>query len=176
MQTLKQIGPKRIVKHILFVFWQGIFSVLGFSPLRVFWLKLFGAQIGSNTIIDKIDFINLDRKGLSGLSIGNNCFLGRGTLLDLADKITLHNQVIISPKVNVITHMSVGLKNHPLHEKYPSKSGPVIFKNACFIGASTTILHSVAIGQKSVVGANSLVNKSIPTNCLAAGNPAKVIK
>jgi len=176
MQTLKQIGPKRVLKHIVFVFWQAIFNFLGFSPLRVFWLKLFGAQIGQNSIVDKIDFVNLDRKGLRGLSVGSHCFLGRGALLDLADKITLKDHVIISPRVSIFSHMSVGLKTHPLYKKYPPQLKSVIINRGCFIGASTTILCGVTLNENSVIGAGSLINKNIPKNKLAAGNPVKIIR
>lgn len=39
----------------------------------------------------------------------------------------------------------------------------------------TTILKGVNIGNNVIIGANSLVNKDIPDNCVAAGNPAKVL-
>lgn len=47
--------------------------------------------------------------------------------------------------------------------------------NNVFIGMKSTILKGVHIGSNVVIGANSLVNKDIPDNCVAAGNPAKVI-
>lgn len=45
----------------------------------------------------------------------------------------------------------------------------------CFIGADTTILPNVHIGEWSIIGAGSLVTKDIPPHCVAAGNPARVI-
>lgn len=44
-----------------------------------------------------------------------------------------------------------------------------------FIGMKTTILKGIHIGNNVIIGANSLVNKNIPNNCVVAGNPAKVI-
>lgn len=44
-----------------------------------------------------------------------------------------------------------------------------------FIGMKSTILKGVHIGNNVIIGANSLVNKDIPDNCVAAGNPCKVI-
>lgn len=44
-----------------------------------------------------------------------------------------------------------------------------------FIGMNTTILKGVHIGNNVVIGAGSFVNKDIPDNCVAAGNPCKVI-
>ena len=45
----------------------------------------------------------------------------------------------------------------------------------CFIGARTTILPNVTIGDNTIIGANSLMNKDIPDNVVAAGNPCKVV-
>ena len=44
-----------------------------------------------------------------------------------------------------------------------------------FIGMQLTILKGVHIGNNVIIGANSLVNKDVPDNCVAAGNPCKVI-
>lgn len=53
--------------------------------------------------------------------------------------------------------------------------GAVEIGNNVFIGMKSTILKGVHIGNNVIIGANSLVNKDIPDNCVAAGNPCKVI-
>lgn len=53
---------------------------------------------------------------------------------------------------------------------------PVIVEDNVFIGTGAIILKGVTIGRNSVVGAGSVVTKSIPENTIVAGNPAKVIK
>lgn len=53
--------------------------------------------------------------------------------------------------------------------------GGVSIGNNVFIGMHSTILKGVHIGNNVIIGANSLVNKDIPDNCVAAGNPCKVI-
>nr|WP_232380617.1 DapH/DapD/GlmU-related protein [Leptospira ainlahdjerensis] len=52
----------------------------------------------------------------------------------------------------------------------------VIIGDNVWIGSQVIILKGVVIGNNSVIGAGSVVTKSIPENCLAAGNPAKVIR
>lgn len=46
----------------------------------------------------------------------------------------------------------------------------------CFIGLNSIILPGIVIGNEVVVGAGSVVTKNIPSNCIAAGNPAKIIR
>jgi maltose O-acetyltransferase len=45
-----------------------------------------------------------------------------------------------------------------------------------WLGVNVTVLKGVTIGENSIIGANSLVVKSIPANCVAAGNPCRVIR
>lgn len=56
------------------------------------------------------------------------------------------------------------------------KMASVIIKNNVFIGANSTILKGVTIGENSIIGACSLISKSIPSNEIWGGNPAKKIK
>lgn len=69
------------------------------------------------------------------------------------------------------------------HEIDPSRRSrsvgrilPVIIGNNVWLGSRVMVLKGVTIGDNSVVGAMSVVSKSIPPNCVAAGNPAKVIR
>lgn len=56
------------------------------------------------------------------------------------------------------------------------KVAPIIIKDGAFIGAHSIILKGVTIGEKSVIGAGSVVTKSIPDSEIWAGNPARFIK
>jgi len=174
MLIIQAIGLKRLLKHIVFTFWQGVFDLLPFSPLRIVWLRLGGATIGPNCVIDKIDLVNLDRLGLNGLKVGRFCFLGRGVLLDLAGHITLEDWVILSPRATILTHMSVGLKSHPLFKKYPPRIDHTKVKRGAFIGANATILEGVTVGAETLIGAGAVVTKNIPRRRVAIGVPAKV--
>lgn len=55
------------------------------------------------------------------------------------------------------------------------KSAPVVIGEDCFIGAGTIILKGVTIGNRTIIGAGSVVTKSIPADCIAAGNPCRVV-
>lgn len=175
-RIIKEIGLKRLGKYFIFSFWQAIFNLLIFSPLRVFWLRVGGAKISKGCVVDKIDFINLDRAGLVGFWVGRECFLGRGALFDLAGEIILHDQVTVSSRACILSHFSVGFANHPLITKYPKAVTKTVIQTGSFIGLQALILPGVQIGRESLIGAGSVVTKNIPAFSKAAGVPAKIIK
>ncbi len=55
-------------------------------------------------------------------------------------------------------------------------SAPIFIEDDVWIGAHSIILKGVTIGARSIIGAGSVVTKSIPADCVAAGNPCKVIR
>ena len=57
-----------------------------------------------------------------------------------------------------------------------NKEGKIIVKKNCKIGSHSVIMPGVTIGENSIIGAFSFVNKDIPNNVIAVGVPAKVIK
>lgn len=59
---------------------------------------------------------------------------------------------------------------------HTAKCAPIVIEDHVLIGARSIILKGVTIGRGSVIGAGSVVVKSIPPGCIAAGNPCKVIK
>lgn len=105
---------------------------------------------------------------LCGFKIGKNCFIGMKCYLDdlCVDKMEIGNNVIISYGVYFACH---GRKQG--HNK-------LVIKDGVYIGMKTNIIarHDIEIGEGAVIGAMSLVNKSIPSNSTAVGIPAKVIK
>jgi acetyltransferase-like isoleucine patch superfamily enzyme len=55
-------------------------------------------------------------------------------------------------------------------------AAPVIVEDNVFVGANSIILKGVTIGENSVIGAGSVVTRSIPANVIAAGNPARMLR
>ena len=58
----------------------------------------------------------------------------------------------------------------------PFKHGQIIIEDDVWLGANCIILKNVTIGARSIIGAGSVVSKSIPADCIAAGNPCKIIR
>lgn len=61
-------------------------------------------------------------------------------------------------------------------DNHTAKCAPIVIRDHVLIGAKSIILKGVTIGEGTVIGAGSVVVKDIPANCIAAGNPCKVIK
>lgn len=57
-----------------------------------------------------------------------------------------------------------------------AKSAPIVIGDHCLIGARCIILKGVTIGSRTIIAAGSVVTRPIPADCIAAGNPARVIK
>lgn len=176
IKIIKEIGFKRVIKYLVFGLWQWLFDLLPYSPLRVWWLRLGGAKINKNCVIDKIFFMNLDRTGLKGLILGKDCFLGYGVLLDLAGRLTFGDQVTVAAKSIILSHHSVGFSDHPLVKFYPKKIFHTVLKSGSVIGVASIILPGITIGKNSLVAAASMVNKDVPDQVMVAGIPAQVKK
>ena len=93
----------------------------------------------------------------NSLTIGNNVNIGGNCIIMDND---VHQINYIERKAN----------------KGKVKSAPIIIEDDVWLGANVIVLKGVTIGARSIIGAGSVVTKSIPADCLAVGNPACVIK
>ncbi len=176
MRVINEIGLLKSVKFIWFSLLEVIIALLFIPNIRTLFLRLLGAQIGQNTLIFNVAFMNLYRGKFSNLKIGKNCYIGKGVLLDLAGEISIFDNVTVSERSNILTHLNVGYKDHPLQKHYPAHVGKVTINNDSFLGLGTTILPNIDIGSKCVIGAGSIVTKNVKDATVVAGNPAAVIK
>lgn len=108
------------------------------------------------------------------IEIGDHFFSNVNLVILDGAKVKIGNQVFIAPNVGIYT------AGHPLDAEQRN-SGleyalPVSIGNNVWVGAHVAILPGVSIGDNSVIGAGSVVNKSIPANVLAVGNPCRVIR
>ena len=172
----KEIGLKRIIKYFFMELWYWVFLLLPYSPLRIWWLRLGGAKIGRNCFIDRIFLMNLDRTGLFGLTLGNDCYLGPVVLLDLAGRITFGNQVSVTARSSILSHHSVGYSDHPLLKFYPKKVLHTRLESGVVLGVNSLILPGVIIGKETLVAAGAVVRKDVPERVMVAGIPAIVKK
>lgn len=109
------------------------------------------------------------------LHIGDNVGIS-GSTISATQEITIGNNVLIGSGCVICDSDAHPL--NPLERDRPERThrSPIIIEDNVFIGARTIVLKGVTIGANSVIGAGSIVSKSIPCNVIAAGNPCIVIR
>jgi acetyltransferase-like isoleucine patch superfamily enzyme len=130
--------------------------------------EIIGCQIDSSTTI----FIPFHTNFGQHIRIGKNVFINHAcSFLDMGG-ITIEDDVLIGPRVNLIT------ENHPVdparRKQLDLKS--ILIKRNAWIGAGATILPGVTVGENAIVAAGAVVNKDVPANTIAGGVPAKFIR
>ena len=135
----------------------------------------FSSGNGVNPIASNLQGAIYLENGAS-LKIGNNVGMS-STRLWIHESARIGNNVKIGGCV-LITDTDA----HPMDymvrrsSNEGTKSAPVVIEDDVWVGAHCIILKGVTIGARSVIGAGSVVTKSIPADCVAAGNPCRVIK
>ena len=139
-------------------------------------LKQLFADIGENVAID----INFFCEYGKNISIGSDVIINSHCTFVDNEKIIIGNKVLIAPNVQIYTAYHPILPEERLKDERPTYfntcAAPVEIKDGAWIGGGTIILPNVTIGRNSVIGAGSVVTRSIPDNCVAVGNPCRPIK
>jgi len=151
-------------------------------------------KIGKNLILN-----NSSRYNIAG--INHKCILAanqKGALLEIGNNVGMSGvSIVASEHIKIGNNVNLGAnvcifdtdfhsmdymirRNERFGERdiisEHIKSSPVIIENDVWVGANVIILKGVTVGERSVIGAGSVVTKSLPKECIAAGNPAKMIK
>lgn len=126
-----------------------------------FSIVLPGAKIGENCNINCHTFIENDVK------IGDFVTIKSGVYL--WDGLEIENYVFVGPNVTFTNDL------RPRSKQYPTEFNKTIIKNNASIGAGAIILGGITIGEFAMVGAGSLVTKSVPPRALMIGSPARII-
>jgi acetyltransferase-like isoleucine patch superfamily enzyme len=176
VKALDEIGTSRALRFGFFTLAMLPYRVALFPPVRTAWLRLLGAKIGKRAILHDVRFFNLYRRGLGGLQVGDDCFLGDECLFDLADEIRLEDHVTLAERVVILTHTNVGYRDHPLQSHFPAMTGPVTIRRGSFVGAAVTILPGLTIGPEAFVAAGSVVTSDVPPRTVVAGVPARPLR
>lgn len=112
--------------------------------------------------------------------VGDNVGMSQTTLIAKGADITIGNNVKLGGGVKVYTtdfHCLDYMKRRDAKSDVAERLClPVLIGDDCFVGAGVIILKGVTIGDRSIIGAGSVVTKNIPADCIAAGNPCRVIK
>lgn len=116
------------------------------------------------------------------LRIGDNVQINDYVHLACANSLTIEDNVLIASKVYIsdINHGNYSGENQSSpYERAAERiisSKPVKIMKNVWIGENCAVLPGTVIGANSIIGANSVVSRNIPENCIAVGNPARIIK
>jgi acetyltransferase-like isoleucine patch superfamily enzyme len=146
-------------------------------------------KIGHCCIISDAELVLFGHGG--EISIGDSCFIGKGTRIWSGMKITIGNNVLISHNVNIHDNGSHPLNSLERQEDfnffyqksrlrdtndYDLKDAEVKISDNAWLGFNCTVAKGVTIGKGAIIGAYSYVTKDVPDYAVVVGNPAKIIK
>jgi acetyltransferase-like isoleucine patch superfamily enzyme len=128
-----------------------------------------GEGVGLNGTVVPIELVTYD----SGrIEIGNHTFVNYGSSIAARASVKIGSYCLLGHYTFV---MDNGQHDVVRHAELP-QSEPVIIEDNVWIGSKAVILPGVRIGSRAVIGAGSVVTKDIPARCVAAGNPARVLR
>jgi len=134
------------------------------------FVNLYGCEIGDNTKIGT--FVEIQKNAV----IGRNCKISSHTFV--CEGVQIEDDVFVGHNVTFINDLyprSTTVEGR-MQTEADWRVVPTFIKKGASIGSSTTILAGVTIGEYAMVGAGSVVTKSVPPWTIAAGNPAKVLR
>jgi acetyltransferase-like isoleucine patch superfamily enzyme len=139
--------------------------------------------IGDRVIIDRDCWLNIPVNSSSGdpvIYLGDGCQVGRRCMISAKNRIHVGSNVVFAPSALLMDH------NHsfedvtiPILSQGITSGGTIRIEEGCWIGFGAAIICNVGeliIGRNSVVGANSVVTRSVPPYSVVAGNPARVVR
>jgi acetyltransferase-like isoleucine patch superfamily enzyme len=109
----------------------------------------------------------------NGVKVGRNTMISLGAKIDThRSKVSIGDDSYITSGCIILAHDGSARQIDPADDGY----GTVTIGNRVVVGVNSVVLRNVTIGDNSVIGAGSVVTRDIPSNCVAAGNPARVIR
>jgi acetyltransferase-like isoleucine patch superfamily enzyme len=122
------------------------------------------------------------------VSIGDNVYLGGGSIISSAKSVRVGDDVLISYRVLIMDSDSHSVRysirkkdladwrDDSNHDWSTTRAGEVVIGKGAWIGAGSMILKGVTIGEGGIVGAGSVVTRNVPPWTIVAGNPARIIR
>ena len=111
---------------------------------------------------------------------GHHVYFGDGGYANFGLTLVDDTYIYVGSKTMFGPNVTVATAAHPILPELRAKAYqynlPVKIGENCWIGAGAVILPGVTIGDNSVIGAGSVVTKDVPPNCVAVGNPCKVLR
>ena len=171
------------------------------SLIEKIYLLSIGVKVGRNTRFN--GWVHCYLSDNSRVSIGNNCRFNHRTFSNhlghnhccvlstmmpgaklmignnvgiSSSSITAFSSILIKDNVRIGANCVIMDGDFHLDDPRSSIPLPVFIDENVWLGYNVTVMKGVHIGKNSIIGADSIITCDIPENCVAAGNPCKVIK
>jgi acetyltransferase-like isoleucine patch superfamily enzyme len=140
-------------------------------------------QIGDSVYVAKGVWLNIPEPAIeapiaiilgSGSKIGRRCMISAKNLVHLEENVMLGPSVLITDHSHEFTNPDI-----PIHAQGLTAGGGVLIEQNCWLGHGSAVIctsGNLLVGRNSVIGANTVVTRSVPPYSIVAGNPAKVIR
>lgn len=158
-------------------------STLGPHPyiIKPWYIELFGSpiSIGSHVTLlgcpDKRTRLTVwsEKKDIDGIHIGDHVLISPGVRISAANSICIADSCMLASHAYITDSDWHGIYDRSLP---PAGRSSVVLEENVWIGDSAIVCKGVTIGKNSIIGAGAVVTSDIPTNAVAAGNPARVIR
>lgn len=190
---ISAIRRKGFIESVLYGSAESMHKLM--SAVKILILRVRGYDIDATVILKGSNFFFQSTK--HAVQISKNCTIGKYTRISCGDngRIIIGENVLIDDFVYIMAHEKIEIKrntkiaaftfitdfNHKFKDKTSSlrdqgyETKPVEIGENTWIGTHAVILPGVKIGNRAVIGAGSVVTKSIAQNAVAVGNPAKEI-
>ena len=143
---------------------------LGLNVKIADFVNLYGCEIGDNTKIGT--FVEIQKNA----RVGKNCKIQSHTFI--CEGVAIEDNVMVAHSVTFTNDKYPRATNEKgeLQSEQDWSVEPTLVKKGASIGSGSTILSSVTIGERAIVGAGSVVTCDVLPNAIVAGNPARVLR
>src|SRR5450432_3353398 len=134
------------------------------------FINLYGCEVGDETKIGA--FVEIQKNA----TVGKNCKISSHTFI--CEGVTIEDNVFIGHGVTFIndSYPRSTTDDGKMQTEKDWAVETTVIKAGASIGSGVTILANVPVGTHAIVGAGSVVTKSVPPNAIVAGNPARVLR
>lgn len=164
-----RVVPRRLRVWLLYIYRNrsGKIALL----IRYLVISTLAKNVGKNVVISPGVYF----RHINNLSIGNNVSIHEMCYIDAEGEIVIGSDVSIAHRTSILSS-NHGYRRTDIPIKYQEmEPAKTVINDNVWIGCGCVILAGNEIGTGCVIGANSTITKSVPSNSIAVGSPAKVI-
>jgi len=170
LDNIKRLLRYDLPLHIVLLLTNWLPDMVNVLRLRGYLASFFLGQCGKDLRLGR----NITFYNPKNMIIGKNVYIAYGSWFSASETILIEDEVIIGPYL--ICSSANHTKQVDSYRYGPPVKEKITIQTGSWIGGHCIILAGVKIGSSTLIGAGSVVTKSIEANSLSAGNPAKIIK